>query len=85
MTEDAFKNNQALENLNNKFLEIMNDRGTIASYLLSLLSKNNNPEITGQFKLVKDRNSNSVKDLLIHNTIPITLFNNLVTFCDTGK
>ena len=85
MTENAFKNNQALENLNDNFPEIMNDRGSIASNLLSLLSKNIKPEITGQFKLVKDRNSNRVKDLLIQNTISTTLFNNLVTFRDTGK
>ena len=33
------ENNLALENLNNKLLEIMNDRGILASYLLSPLSK----------------------------------------------
>ena len=35
MTENSIENNQALENLNNKFLEIMNDRGILASYLMS--------------------------------------------------
>ena len=85
MTENSIKNNQALENLNNKLLEIMNDRGILASYLMSPLSKITNPENTSQFKLVKDSNSNRVNDLLIKNTIPIALYNNLLTFRDTGK
>ena len=84
-SENSFKNKQALENLNNKLLEIMNDRGKLASYLLSPLSKIPNPEITSQFKLVKDSTSNRVNDLLIHNTIPITLHDNLLTFRDTNK
>ena len=37
------ENNRALVNLNNKFLEIMNDRGILASYLMSPLSKITNP------------------------------------------
>ena len=78
------KNNQAIENLNNKLLEIMIDRGIIASYLLSL-AKITNPENSTQFKLVKDSSSNRVNDLLIHNSIPITLYNNMLTFRDTGK
>ena len=31
ITESSVKNNQAIENLNNKLLEIMNDRGILAS------------------------------------------------------
>ena len=85
MTEISIKNNQALENLNQKFLEILNDRGIIASYLLSPSSEITNPEKTSQLKLVKDSNSNRVNDLLIHNTIAITSYNNLLTFRDTGK
>ena len=85
MTEISLKNNQALENLNNKFLEIMNDRGIIASYLLSPLSKNTNPENSTQFKLVKHSSSNRVNVLLIHNPIPITLHDILLTFRDSGK
>ena len=63
----------------------MNDRGIIASYLLSPLSKITHPENSTQFKLVKDNNSNRVNDLLIKNTIPITLHDNLLTFRDTNK
>ena len=42
------ENNKALENLNDKLLEILNDGGIIASYLSSL-SKITNPENTSQF------------------------------------
>ena len=85
ITETSIKNNQAIENLNNKLLEIMIDRGIIASYLLSPLAKITNPENSTQFKLIKDSNSNRVNDLKIHNSIPITLYNNLLTFRDSGK
>ena len=84
IAESFIKNNQAIENLNNKLLEIMNDRGILATYLMSPLSKITNPENTTQFKLVKDSNSNRVNDLKINRTIPITLYNNLLTFRDTG-
>ena len=79
------ENNLALEVLNYRRLEIMNDRGIIESYLLSPLSKITNPKNTTQFKLVKDSNSNRVIDLLVHNSIPITLYDNLLTFRDTSK
>ena len=49
ITETSIKNNQAIENLNNKLLEIMNDRGILATYLMSPLSKITNPENTSQF------------------------------------
>ena len=63
----------------------MNAGGIIALYLLSPLSKVTNPEIFTQFKLVKDPSSNTVNDLLIKNTRPITLDNILLIFLDTGK
>ena len=85
LTESSTKNNKALENLNNKLQEIMNERGKLASHLTSPLSKITNPENLSQFKLVKHSNSIRVNDLLIHNTIPINLYNNLLTFRDTGK
>ena len=79
------QNNKAQVNINNKLLEIMNDRGIIASNLMSPLTKITNPEKNTQFKLVTDSGSNRVNDLLVRNTIPITLFDNLLTFRDTGK
>ena len=85
ITETSNKKNQAIENLNNKLLEKMNDSGIIASYLMSPLSKITNPENSSQFKLVKDSSSNRVNDLKIHNSIPITLYGNMLTFRDTNK
>ena len=76
ITETSIKNNQAIENFNKKFIEIMNDRCILASYLMSPLSKITNPENTTRFKLVKDSNSNRVNDLKINKTIPITLYIN---------
>ena len=63
----------------------MDDRGIIASYLLSPSSKITNPENNSKYKLIKDHNSNKVKDLLIHNTIQVSLHKNLLTFRDTAK
>ena len=85
ITESSITNNEAIENLNNKLLEIMNDRGILASYSMSPLSKITNPEISTQFKLLKDSTSNRVSDLKMNNLIPIILHNNLLTFRDSGK
>ena len=84
ITETSIENNQAIENLNNKLLEIMNDRGILSSYLMPPLSKMTNPEETCQFKLVKDSSSKRVNDFLIKKTIPITLHNNLLTYHGTN-
>ena len=85
MTENSIKNNKALEDIHDKLLEIMIDRGKKASYLLSPLCRVTNTEHTSQFKLVKDPDSNTVMDLLMNRTIPVTLFNTLLTFSDTDK
>ena len=53
---ETSNNNKALEKLNNKLLEIMNDRGILATYLMSPLSRISNPENSSQFKPVKDSN-----------------------------
>ena len=52
----------------------MNDRGILANYLMSPLSRITNPENSSQFKLVKDSSSNRVNDLKINKTIPVTLY-----------
>ena len=85
ITEAYIKNNQEIKSLNNKLLKIMNDRGIMASLMLSLLSKIANLENTTQLKVVKNSNSNRVKNLLIPNSIPITSHDNLFTFRDIGK
>ena len=53
--------------------------------MLSPLSKTTNPENTSQFKLVKDSQTKRKNQWLIDNTIPVTFFDNLLTFRDTGK
>ena len=85
ITETSIKNNLAIENINNNLLEIMNDRGISATYLMSPLSRITNPENASQFKVVKDPSSNRVNDLNINKTIPITLYGNMLTFRDTNK
>ena len=81
----SIKSNQAIETLNNKLPEIMNDRGIIASSSLSPLSKINIPENTTQFKLVKDYTSKRVINLLMQNSISITSHGNLLTLRDPVK
>ena len=48
--ETSCENNKAIGNLNHDFLETRNDRGMMASYLLSPSSRITNPENTSQFK-----------------------------------
>ena len=81
----SIKNNQAIENLDNKRLGIMNDRGILATHLMSPLSKLTNSVNSSQFELVKGSNSIRVNDLKINKRIRITLYNNLLTFRDTAK
>ena len=52
---------------------------------MSLLTTITNPENTSQFIPIKDSSSIRVNALLIHNKIPVTLFNYLLTFRDTNK
>ena len=63
----------------------MNDRGKLASSLMSPLSQITNLENTTQFNIVKGSNSNRFNDLLIHISIPITLHDILLTFPETSK
>ena len=84
-TEIYIENNKALATLNRKLLEIKNDSGILASYLLSPLSKITNLEQTSQFRVVTDPSSDRVNGLLKNKTIPVTLYNNLLLFRDTDK
>ena len=79
------ENNKAILNLNDKLLEIRNNRGIIALFLISPLSEIINPGTTSQFKIVKDTNSNRVNDLLINKIKPLSLYNNLLTYRDKDK
>ena len=63
----------------------MHDRCILARYFISPLSKITNPEHTSLFKLVKDPDSNRLNEILINKTIPVTLFDVLLTSRDTCK
>ena len=85
LTEMSDNNNKAIENLNEKILELMNDRGMIAPYLASSLVNLFKPENKSQFRLRKDPNSTKMNNFLIHRDIPVTIFSNLLLFRDSNK
>ena len=85
ITENSNNNNKAIENINEKILELMNDKGLIAPYLASSLVNLFKPENKSLFRLRKDHNSTKINDFLIHGNIPVTLFSNMITFRDTNK
>ena len=51
ITENSINNNKAFENLNEKILELMNDKGMIAPYLATSLVNLFKPENKSQFTL----------------------------------
>ena len=81
LTESSIDNNKTIENLNEKVLESMNDKGLIDSSLIEVLKSDNK----GQFRLIKDPNSTKPNDFLINEKVPVTIFNNMLTFRDTNK
>ena len=85
MTKNSVKNDKALENINDKLSELMNDRGIKACSFLSPLSKISNPKNTSQFKKLEDPNSIRVNNFLPNRTLPVTQYNNLFTISDTDK
>ena len=85
ITENSINNNKAIENLNEKILEMMNDKGLIAPYLTTSLVEVFKKDIKTQFRLRKDPNSTKMNAFLIHGTIPVTIFSNMITFRDSNK
>ena len=85
ITENSINNNKAIENLNEKILELMNDKGMIAPYLTSSLVEVFKKDNKSQFRLRKDPNSTKMNDFLIHGNIPVTIFSNMITFRDSNK
>ena len=85
LTENSINNNKAIENLNEKILELMNEQGMIASYLVSSLVEVFKKDNKSQFRLRKDPNSTKLNDFLIHGTIPVTIFSNTIVFRDSNK
>ena len=85
LTENSIDNNKAIENLNEKVLELMDDKGLIAPYLASSLVNLFKPENKSQFRLRKDLNSTKINDFLINKGIPVTLVSNMLIFRDSNK
>ena len=85
ITETSVNNNKAIEKLNEKILELMNDKGMIAPYLASSLVEVFKRDNKSQFRLRKDPNSTKMNDFLIHGTIPVTIFSIMITFRDSNK
>ena len=85
LTENSNDNNKAIENLNEKNLEVMIDKGMISSYLTCSLVNLFKPENKSQFRFKKDLNSTKVNDFLINVGIPVTLFSNMLIFRDSNK
>ena len=85
ITESSINNNKAIEKLNERILELMNDKGLIAPYSTSSLVNLFKPESKSQFRIKKDLNSTKMNDLLINEGIPVTLFSNMITFRDSNK
>ena len=81
ITENSINNNKAIENLNEKVLESMNDKGLIDSSLIEVIKSDNK----GQFRLTKDPNSTKTNDFLINEKVPVSIFSNILTFRDTKK
>ena len=85
ITEVSINNNKTIENLNEKILELMDANGMIASYLALPLVEVFRKDNKSQFRIRKDPNSTKLNDFLIHGTIPITIYSNMLTFRDTKK
>ena len=71
------ENTKAVAISSNNLSKIINDRGELASDLLSLLSKVNNSENTSQLKLLKRSKSKRVNDLLKKESTSVTI----ITIC----
>ena len=63
ITETSIKNNQAISHLNEKVLELMNDKGMVAPYLASSLV----------FLFKPENKSQSIRSMKDHNSIIIQL------------
>ena len=83
-TRETFINRKkALEQINEKVLELMNNKGMIAPYLTSsLVNLFFKPENTSQSKLIKEPNSIGLMNFLINRSIPVSLCSNMLTFKD---
>ena len=83
--ENSINNNKAIENFNEKILELMNDKGLIVPFSAFSLVNIFKPENKSQFGLKKELKSTKVNDLLIYDCIPVSLFSNMITFRNSIK
>ena len=73
MTETSIKRNQPNWDLNENVLELKNDKGMNAPYLVSSLVILFKPENKSQFQLFKAPNSIKLNDFLIKTNITVTI------------
>ena len=85
LTENSINNNKTIENINEKILELMNEKGLIAQYLTSSVVNLFKPENKSQFRLRKDTNSTKMNDFLTHRGIPFTPFSIMIIFRNSNK
>ena len=83
--EASNKNNKAISDLNEKVLELMDEKGLLAPHLASSLVNLFKPENKSQFRLRTDVNSTKMKDFLMHGIIPVSLYSNMITFRDSNN
>ena len=81
LTENSIINNKAIEYLNEKVLESMNDKGLIDSFLIDVIKSDNR----SQFRLCKDLDSTKPNDFLINEKVPVSILSNMLIFRDTNK
>ena len=80
ITETYIHNNKAIENFNENFLELMNDKCVIAPYFAFSIVILYKPENKSQFRLIKDFNSTKMKSFLMNGGIPVTPIGKILTF-----
>ena len=85
ITEKSINNNKAIENINVRILEMINDKAWIAPYLVASLVSLFKPENKSQFRFKKYLNSSKMNGFLINEGIPLTLFSNMITFRDSNN
>ena len=85
LTENSVNINEVIENLNEKKLELINDKGLIATYLAFSLVMLLQPENKSQIKLIKNHKSTNMNDFSMNGGIPVTLFSNMLVFRDSIK
>ena len=79
ISEPYINNKKAIENLNEKVSELKRAKGMIAPYLASSLVNLFKPENKSHIRLKKDLNSTKMKDFLISDGIPVTLYSKMLT------